>query len=207
MSEKDQQESFFEEGEEQEYQKVQEDKAPPIVSEPQLAVNILKTHARTSNPNTIHMKIIRQRVPVFGTQQIKDKNGNIKDVPFVERYKIEEWKIPILIQPKYHELITDDLSKAFLSEGDLEVSRTNMTYCKLIQSFADRYEIDLSMHHNNFVDETNYLVVSSGAFKGKRVMLAKTNIAEQTTRQTLNQFMTQQDKDKKKGFLDKMLNP
>ena len=48
----------------------------------------------------------------------------------------------------------------------------------MVKSFAKRYGLDLSLHHNNIADEIMALVVASGAVKGRRVMIAKANTAE-----------------------------
>lgn len=207
MSEKDE-EDLFAPGEEQAYRKWEQPSTFPITNEEQLGQDILKTFARTSDPNTIIHKKVRKMVPVFSTKTVLNKKGKEIDVEYLEGYEIKEWTIPITIQPKYHDLITDDIARAFFSDGDLEVFRIVSSYCKTIKSFADRYGLDLSLHYNNMADENNILSVSSGAYKGKRVQLAKTNIAESSSRQNLIQSFEQQNLGKnKKGFLDFITKP
>lgn len=200
------QEEYFEEGEPQTYKKPYESVPFPVTSDQQLGQEILRTFARVSDPPVIVMRKIRKRVPVFDTKTVTDEKGKERDLEYIEKWEIQEWEFPILVQPKYHELITDDISRGFLNEGDLEVARTMASYCDGVKSFADRYGLDLSLHHNNMVDEIQYLVVSSGAFQGKRVQLAKTNIAEQTYRQSTYQ-MTEEGKRRKKGLIDGIINP
>ena len=75
----------------------------------------------------------------------------------------------------------------------------------MVKAFSQRYELDLALHYNNFADENHLLVVSSGAYKGKRVQLAKTSIAETSMRQS--SFQTIGQEKKKKGFIDSLINP
>ena len=177
----------------------------PVGSMEQLGQDILRTFARVSDPNVVEYKKVRRRVPIFSTKTVLDKNGNERTVEYIERWDMQEWELPIVVQPKYHELISDDISRAFLSDGDLEVYRSTASYCKMVKSFSERYELDLSLHYNNFADENHLLVVSSGAYKGKRVQLAKTSIAETSMRQS--SFQTIGQEKKKKGFVGSILNP
>ncbi len=188
MEERESSEQYFEENEPENFKQPYEQSMIPVGSEFQLGQAILKTFARVSDPPTIETKIIRRRVPVFGIKTVLTKTGQEKDVEFIEHWETKEWRIPILKQPKYHEAITDDLSRGFLNDGDLEVARTLVAYCAAVKSFADRYNLDLSLHHNNIIDEVQYLIISSGAWRGKRVKLAKTNMAEQSLRQSISQI-------------------
>jgi hypothetical protein len=197
-------EPYFEENEPQNFRKSYDQVPIPVGSEYQLGQAILKTHARVSDPPTIETKVIRRKVPVFGIKTVLTASGKEKDVEFIERWEIQEWRIPILKQPKYHEAITDDISTGFLNDGDLEVARTIIAYCAAVKSFADRYNLDLALHHNNLIDEAMYLIVTSGAWRGKRVKLAKTNMAEQSLRQSISQVMERDAKreaQKSKGGL------
>jgi len=196
-------EQLFQEGEEQAYMRPVENETIPVSTDQQLGQDILRTFARISDPNMIKFKKIRKRVPVFATKTITTKGGRDKAIEYIDKWEVKEWEIPIIVQPKYHELITDDMSRAFLNETDLGVCRDVAAYCQMIKSFADRYDLDLALHHNNFVDENNYLVVSSGAYKGKRVELAKTNRIESSYRADTIQMLGQQPQ-KKKDLLSKL---
>jgi len=193
------------EGEES-YRKPYESEMTPVTNDQQLGQDILRTFARISDPPIIEIRKVTRDSPVFDVKTIVDADGTEKQVEYIAGFERKTWEYPILIQPKYHELITDDISRAFLSDGDLEVARCIASYCKAVKSFADRYELDLSVNHNNFVDDALYLIVSSGASRGKRVQLAKTNIAEQTYRASSIQEVGELKK-KKKGFLESVMNP
>lgn len=186
------------------YRKPYESESFPISNDQQLGQDILRTFARMSDPPIIEMRKVRKRVPKLVIMEVKGEDGRMRNVPCIVGWVEKEWEFPILIQPKYHELITDDLSRGFLSEGDLEVARTVASYCNAVKSFSDRYDLDLSLHHNSWVGENNYLIISSGAFKGKRVQLAKTNIAEQSYRSDMTQSIGEIKK-KKKGFFNSLL--
>jgi len=194
-------------GDDQGYYKPWADDAMPISNDTALGQWILKTFARCSDPPRLFVRKIKRRVPIIGTATVVDDKGKTKETNYIREWREETWESePMLIQPKYHEHITDDMSRAFLSEGDLEVCRTSSGYCKAVKSFAERYGLDLSLHHNNMVDDMHYLIVSSGAFKGKRVQLAKTNIAETSYRANMMQQVSQEEK-KKRGMLQNILNP
>ena len=198
-----QEEEYFEEGEPRSTYRPYESESLPATTAELLGQSILETFARISDPPMIEDKKIRKKIPVILTRTIKDKNGEEKTIEYIDHWEIKEWSFPILVQPKYHELITNDLPRGFLSEGDLEVARNNATYCMMVKSFAERYDLDLSLHHNKWIGETNYLIVSSGAFKGKKVQLAKTNIAETSYRADSVQTIGQARK--KKGFIQDIL--
>ncbi len=180
-----------------------EDEMIPVTNDQQLGQDILRTFARISDPPMIVMRKVRRKVPIIDKKTILHK-GKEREVECITGWEEKQWDFPILVQPKYHEQITDDISRAFLSEGDLEVWRSSASYSNAIKSFAERYDLNLSLHHNSFVDENLMLVVSSGAFRGKRVNLAKTNLLEQTYRATSMQQVGQISK-KKKGFWDSIL--
>lgn len=200
-----QQDEFFEEGEPRSTYRPYESESIPATTAELLGQSILEVFAKTSDPPMIEVRKMRKKIPVILTRTIKNGNGEERLVEYIDHWEVKEWEFPILVQPKYHELITGDISRGFLSEGDLEVARNNATYCMTVKSFANRYDLNLATHHNKWIGETNYLIVSSGAFKGKKVQLAKTNIAETSYRADQTQTIGQQKKGK--GFMDRILNP
>lgn len=200
-------EEVFEEEPEPECRKAYEDDSIPISSDQQLGQSILRTFARISDPDEIIEKKISRKVPVISIKTVLDKNGNEKQVEYISGWETKTWTEPRRVQPKYHELITDDNSRAFLNDLDLALSRDVVAYCIQIHSFARRYDLDLSLHHNNFADENNFMIVSSGAYKGKRVELAKTSRVESSYRADTTQLLKQSpiEKQKKKGFFGRII--
>jgi hypothetical protein len=189
--------------EEESYRKAAENEMIPVTNDQQLGQDILRTFARISDTDSIVYKKIRRKTPVFAKKTIQ--NGESKrEVEYISRWEEVEWEIPIKVQPKYHELITDDISRAFLNDTDLSLARDYSSYCQMVKSFANRYGLDLSKHYNNFVDDNNYMVVSSGAYKGKRVELAKTNRIESSYRADSVQMIGQKPK-QKKGIIGKLI--
>lgn len=198
-------EEYFEEGEPRSTYRPYESESIPATTAELLGQSILETFARISDPPMIEVRKMRKKIPVILTRTIKNGEKEEKVVEYIDHWEVKEWEFPILVQPKYHELITNDLPRGFLSEGDLEVARNNATYCMTVKSFANRYDLDLATHHNKWIGETNYLIVSSGAFKGKKVQLAKTNIAETSYRADSIQTIGQARK--KKNFIESIINP
>lgn len=174
------------------------DEMYPVSNQEQLGQDILRTFARTADPDSIVFKKVKRQVPVFGKKTILDEDGKPKQIEYIEKMKWIEWEVPVKIQPKYRELITDDIARSFLDDNDLALYRDILNYCKMIKSFGDRYEYDLSTHFNNWRDEAMTLIVSSGAYKGQRVKLAKSNVTETSYRANMFQNVGEQKQEKKK---------
>lgn len=194
----------MDEEEEVSYQKPVEQEMYPVTNQEQLGQDILRTFARISDPDMIQFKKIRKTYPMLKKKTIKDKNGKAKEIEYVKE-ETREYEIPIKVQSEYHELITDDIARAFLSPDDFFLYLDNGDYCQAIKSFATRYDLSLAAHHNRMADMTNQMVVASGAVNGQRVKIAKSNIAETTYRANTLQTLQQGQQKKKKGFLDGLL--
>jgi len=195
-------ESNYREEQMQSFRKPVEDEMIPVTNDQQLGQDILRTFARISDPDTIQWMQMKIQVPILKKKEVIGEDGKKQMVEVIGGWKVVDWKEPIRVQPEYHELITDDVSRAFLDDDDLSIYRANASYCKTLKSFAVRYELNLAIHHNNFADENCLLLVSSGAHKGKRVQLAKTNLIETNYKQDVSQIMEQRPpQQKKKGLL------
>ncbi len=190
-----------EEQEQEEYIKPYEQDHIPVTSDQQLGQDILRTSARVSDPPLIKMQKVRRKVPVFGVKTILLKDGSTKDVEFIEAWEMQEWDIPIKVQPEYHELITDDIARAFLSREDYWIYLDIGEYCQTVRSFAKRYDLDLALHHNHWVDGCNQMVVGSGAVGGQRVKIAKANLSETTYKADTFQIMQQKKDNTRKKVL------
>lgn len=171
----------------------------PIMNDQQLGQDILKTFARTADSSRIEFIKVKRKVPILENKKVLDKEGKEVSADVITGWVEQAWEIPIRSQPDYRELITDDISRSFLSETELFLYRDLVTYCKQIKSFAQRYNLDLKTHHNNMVDETMALIVSSGSRDGQRVKLAKSNYAETIHKSDTIQRL--QGQEQKKRFL------
>jgi hypothetical protein len=193
----------MDDNEEENYQTPLQPEMYPVTNQEQLGQDILRTFARISDPDSIQFKKIKKAYPVLKKKIIKDGKGKEKETEYIEE-ELREYDIPIRVQSEYHELITDDIARAFLSSDDFFLYLDNGDYCQAVKSFAKRYGLNLSLHHNRMADMTNQLVVASGAVNGQRVTLAKANIVDTTYKatQTLQQGVQRK---KKKGFLEGLL--
>jgi len=172
----------------------------PVTNQEQLGQVILQTIARTSDANEIVFKRVRKPFPIIEKAIVTDQDGQEVEIEKIVGWEEKTWEIPIEIQPKYREMITDDIAKAFLTFDDLVIYRDYVMYCKMVKSFSDRYGEDLSPHHNNMRDEAMALVVSSGALDGQRVQLAKSSIIKTDSKETLSRFLQDGPQKKKKSF-------
>jgi len=188
--------------EEQMYRKPYEDESTPATSDTLLGQLLLQTYARVSDPDMVEFRKIRSRFPKIGTKTVIDEDGTEKEVNYITEWVMEEYEIPIRVQPKYHEIITDDIARAFLEKNEFYLYLDNGSYCQSVRSFAKRYEVDLSLHHNHIVDDISLMVVGSGSIEGQRPTLAKTNIAKTISKQDSFSMMEQRmGAAKKKKFL------
>ena len=184
--------------EDTQYQRPAEDGMYPVASQEQLGQDILRTFARISDPDMIEFKKIKKKVPVLKKKIVKDENGEERELEYSE-WEYQEWEIPIKIQPKFHEIITDDISRAFLPVDDYNIYLDVVGYCLTVKSFSKRYDLEgLALHYNNMVDELNAMVAASGSVKGQRVTLAKANIANTTYRAETTQAIEQRMGSQKK---------
>ena len=188
-----------EQREEKVYRRQAETDMYPVSNQEQLGQDILRTTARFSDPDMIEYRTIKMTVPKLEKKNVLDEKGKEVEVEVIVGYEEKEWKEPIRVQSKYHEPITDDISRAFLSFEDYMLYQDNISYCLMIKSFANRYGLDLAIHYNNVIDDNNTMVVGSGAVKGRRVMIAKSNIAETSYKESIMQQT--QPEGKKKKFL------
>ena len=109
---------------------------------------------------------------------LDEESGEQVEVEALVGWEEKEIEVPIRKQSEYKELITDDISRAFLSKDDFDLYLDIGTYCETVRSFAKRYGLNLSEHHNHLVNETAMMVAGSGAVEGQRPILAKTDIAK-----------------------------
>jgi len=173
----------------------------PVTNQEQLGQFILQTTARISDPDMIEFRTIKKKFPVVETKTILNERGKETEVEVVTGYEDHEWEVPVRVQSEYHEMISDDIAKAFLSPTDYILYQDTVDYCLMIRSFAKRYDLNLAIHFNNFVDGLNAKVAASGAVKGRRVMIAKSNIAETTYREENMRLEDMRNRDKKKKKL------
>ena len=176
----------------------------PVSSKEQLGQELLRTFARISDPDQIVFRTVIRKIPILKRKMVLDETGEQIEVETLIGWKKKKFEIPILTPPKYRELITDDIARAFLSKMDFDLYLDNGEYCQSIRSFSKRYGLDLALHHNHFVGTTNLLVCGSGAVEGQRPTLAKTDIAKAISQQ--NSVQEIQDKAKKnKGFMNTVM--
>ena len=91
----------------------------------------------------------------MNTKTVLDKeSGEQVEVEALIGWEEKEIEVPIRKQLEYKELITDDISRTFLSKDDFDLYLDIGTYCETVRSFAKRYELNLSEHHNRVVNET-----------------------------------------------------
>ena len=169
----------------------------PVTSKEQLGQILLKTFHRTADPDTIEYKKIKHLFPKIERKLVIDeKSGDKVEVDALVGWEEKEIEIPIRKQSEYREFISDDISRAFLHASDFELYQDIGSYCETIRSFAKRYGLNLSKHHNHMVNETAIMVAGSGAVEGQRPILAKTDIAK--TVQGYEAIQSLQNKSNKK---------
>ena len=151
----------------------------PVTSKEQLGQILLKTFHRTADPDTIEYQKIKHLFPTIVKKLVMDEaSGETVEVDALVGWEEKELEIPIRKQSEYKELITDDIARAFLHKDDFDLFLDWGTYCETVRSFAKRYGLNLSEHHNHVVNETALMIVGSGAVEGQRPILAKTDIAK-----------------------------
>ncbi len=161
------------------YKQIVKSTQSPVTSKEQLGQILLKTFHRVADPDTIEYKKVKHLFPKIETKTVVDEeSGEQVEVEALVGWEEKEIEIPIRKQSEYKELITDDISRAFLSKDDFDLYLDMGTYCETVRSFAKRYELNLSEHHNHMVNETAMMIAGSGAVEGQRPILAKTDIAK-----------------------------
>lgn len=181
-----------------------QDTTPPIVNRDQLGQLLLKTYARLSDPDQIKVQKIEYNSAIIEKKMVLNEYGEQVEVGVLKGFKKKVIEVPIRIPPKYRELITGDIATAFLSYDDYDLYLDNGNYCQTVKSFADRYDLDLSLHHNHFVGMTNLMVVGSGAVEGQRPTLAKTDIAKSISKSDSIQTLQERAEKGRSGFLEKL---
>lgn len=154
----------------------------PITSKEQLGQEILRTYTRLSDPETIATKIVFKTLPILARKIVQDEKGNEVEIEYIKGWEKRKFEIPIRVPPKYRDLISDDLSRAFLSKDDYDLYLDIANYCQQVRSFAKRYDMDLSPHYDSFFTMLYLMICGSGAVEGQRITLAKTDIAKTLTR-------------------------
>jgi len=132
------------------------DQKAPWFNDPQVSQSILNVHSKTSH--------------------------NLKEVIVTDEAG-QQAKMLELMPTEYHELLTEDVSTAFLDDIDQSVARTLENVCSMIKSYADSETMDLSSAYNLVADYHNSLMVSSKA-KGQGARTAKSQYAESTEKGT-----------------------
>ena len=181
-----------------------QDTMPPIVNRDQLGQLLLKVYAKLSDPDQIKVQKIEYNSAIIEKQTVLNEYGEQVEVGVLKGFKKKVIEVPVRIPPKYRELITGDIATAFLSYDDYDLYLDNGNYCQTVKSFADRYDLDLSLHHNHYVGMTNQMVVGSGAVEGQRPTLAKTDIAKTISRADSVQTLQQKAEKNRSGFLEKL---
>ncbi len=168
----------------------------PVTSKEQLGQILLKTFHRTAGPDTIEYQKIKHLFPKIEERDVLDeKSGEMVQVGVLVGWEEKELEVPIRKQSEYKELITDDIARAFLHKEDFDLYQDWGTYCETIRSFAKRYDLNLSEHHNHVVNETALMIAGSGAVEGQRPILAKTDIAKSVQGyETIQAFKNQPEK-------------
>ncbi len=161
------------------YKEIVKSAQSPVTSKEQLGQILLKTHHRTADPDVIEFKKIKHLFPKIEKKIVMDADsGEQVEVEALVGWEEKTIEVPIRKQSEYLELISDDISTAFLSKDDFDLYLDIGTYCETVRSFGKRYELNLSPHHNHMVNERAMMVVGSGAVEGQRAVLAKTDIAK-----------------------------
>lgn len=180
------------------YKQILKNTQAPVTSKEQLGQALLKTYHRTADPDYIEYKKIKHLFPKIEKKIVIDQeSGEQVEVEALVGWEEKEIEIPIRKQAEYKELITDDISRAFLSKDDFDLYLDLGTYCETVHSFAKRYGLNLSEHHNHVVNETAMMIAGSGAVEGQRPVLAKTDIAKSV--QGYEAIQSFKQKQEKKG--------
>lgn len=173
----------------------------PITSKEQLGQEILRTYTSLSDPETIKTKVVFRTLPILARKIVLDEKGNEVEVEYIKSWEKHKFKIPVRVPPKYRDLISDDLSRAFLSKDDYDLYLDIANYCQQVRSFAKRYSMDLSPHYDSFFTMLYLMICGSGAVEGQRITLAKTDIAKSLTRGESIQEIQARAEKKKGGVL------
>ena len=129
----------------------------PVYSQPQIAKEHLKVTSKISDKVPVH-------VPIETDAEGKPT-----------KYRIE-WR------PKYKELLTDDIAKAFLSDSEKKVAKQIEDCCITIKAFANSNELSLVMIYDSFAEYHAAIINTSRAHKGKSAYLSQSMFIEQKVR-------------------------
>lgn len=117
------------------------DQKMPFYNDTQVSQSILDVHSKTSH--------------------------ELREVTVIDPETGQQMKALESMPTEYHELLTEDVSTAFLDDIDQSVARTLENVCSMIRSYADSENMDLSSAYNLVADYHNSLMVSSKAKIGR----------------------------------------
>lgn len=129
----------------------------PVYSQPQIAKEHLKVSSKISDKEPISIPIRT------------DGKGKVLE------YRIE-WR------PKYKELLTNDIAKAFLNDGEKRVAKQIESCCISIKAFADSNKFKLKGIYDSFADYHSAILNTSRAHKGKSAYLSQTMYNESSVK-------------------------
>ncbi|KKN17185.1 hypothetical protein LCGC14_0968400 [marine sediment metagenome] len=188
------------------YKQIVKSTQSPVTSKEQLGQILLKTFHRVADPDTIEYKKVKHLFPkIVKKIVLDDDSGEEVEVEALVGWEEKEIEIPIRKQSEYKELITDDIARAFLSQDDFNLYLDMGTYCETVRSFAKRYDLNLSEHHNHIVNETALMIAGSGAVEGQRPILAKTDIAKSVQGYESMQALQNKPTKREPDLLDEIL--
>jgi len=152
---------------EEQYYPTEERESVPIYFDTQISQELIKVRSKIS-------KVIEIR-------PVRDKQGKII------RYEIHE------LPTRYREILTEDVSTAFLDENSLSVLRDLQFLLGYLKSIGESRNWDLSDAYNFIADYHNAMVVSSKA-TGEGAKIAKSQFVH---RKSESLFSQAQEKRKK----------
>ena len=114
-----------------------------------------------------------EQAPIFNEQQLGQMIINVASRIGRKRTKKGKWQ-----DTEYTELLTADVTTAFLDEGSLSVLRNIEALESMILSFAEAHNISMAESYNFIGNVHNSLVVSSKA-TGEGSRVAKSQYVEE----------------------------